>query len=103
MKKYSYLVIVFTLTLILSSCMPVLVSLPEQEKQVTYVKEFPGITKDELYNKALSWVAINYNSANDVVQLKDKAEGRIICKGTGSFFSMLYNRYFNYCWINFNY
>lgn len=99
MRKKSFLVVVFALVMVLSSCMPVLVASPEQEKQVIYVKELPGISKDAIYKKALTWVAINYNSSNDVVQLKDQEQGQIICQGMGSFVSMLYDRYFNYTLI----
>jgi hypothetical protein len=37
--------------------------------------------KDELFVTALSYFAINYNSANDVIQLNDKDAGLIIAKG----------------------
>lgn len=55
----------------------------EQEKSLEKVQEFPGLKKDFIYNKALSFVAKSYNSANDVIQLKDPATGQIICKGIG--------------------
>ncbi len=38
--------------------------------------------KTELYNRAMIWMAKNYVSANDVIQVSDKEEGRIIGKGT---------------------
>ena len=37
--------------------------------------------KDELYDKLYRWVAINFNSANDVIQLSDKTTKNIIVKG----------------------
>ncbi|MBF9141932.1 DUF4468 domain-containing protein [Hymenobacter properus] len=52
----------------------------------TAVVEVPGATKDELYARALEWMAKTYQSANDVVQLKDKAAGEIIAKGGIPFF-----------------
>lgn len=54
----------------------------EQEKSLEEIKEFPGLTKDELYKNALNWVARSYNSANDVVQLRDPESGQIICRAT---------------------
>ena len=39
-----------------------------------------GKTKDEMFSKAMLWVAEHYNSANDVVQLSDKDAGNIIVK-----------------------
>jgi hypothetical protein len=37
--------------------------------------------KDKLYDKLYRWVAINFNSANDVIQLSDKSTNNIIVKG----------------------
>jgi len=48
--------------------------------QYQEVLEAPG-TADELYDRAMTWVALRYNSANDVVQLRDKENHRIIVKG----------------------
>jgi hypothetical protein len=42
-------------------------------------------SKDELFSSSLSWIAINFKSAKDVIQLEDRASGRIIVKG---FFSI---------------
>lgn len=39
-------------------------------------------TKDELYNRAKEWIVLTYNSAKDVIQLDDKTNGKLICKGT---------------------
>lgn len=38
-------------------------------------------TADQLFVKAMEWVATTYNSANDVVQLSDKVAGKIVGKG----------------------
>ena len=45
------------------------------------VVEVPGLSKDELYDKLRRFVVINYNSANNVIQLDDKDSGNIIVKG----------------------
>ena len=37
---------------------------------------------DEIYDRALAWIALNYRSANDVIQLKDDQNDKIIAKGT---------------------
>ena len=39
------------------------------------------VNKDELYDKLYRWVAINFNSANHVIQLSDKANSNIVVKG----------------------
>lgn len=37
--------------------------------------------KEVLFSKSLQWVTTNWNSANNVVQMKDEAAGMIIVKG----------------------
>lgn len=73
-------------------------STPEQEKELASVKDFPGVKKGILYNKSIAYIARSYNSANDVIQLKDPETGQIICKGLGSF-DKLGTFYFNYTFI----
>ena len=38
-------------------------------------------TATEIYSKIKSWVAINFKSANDVIQHDDKENGKLIAKG----------------------
>lgn len=42
------------------------------------------LSKDELFDKAKQWIALNYKSADDVIQLADKENGKIICRGNFS-------------------
>lgn len=42
------------------------------------------MAKDKLFDKAMEWVALNYKSAQDVIQYSDKLSGKIICKGSFS-------------------
>jgi len=72
---------------------------PEQEKSLSGVTEYKGLKKDYLYKKSLSFLAKTYNSANDVIQLKDPDTGQIICKGLGKFTTMGMPFYFNYTFI----
>lgn len=37
-------------------------------------------SKDILYNKALEWFAVHFKSGKDVVQIKDKEQGKILGK-----------------------
>jgi hypothetical protein len=39
------------------------------------------LKKDFLYSKTKEWIALNYKSANDVIQLADKENYKIIAKG----------------------
>jgi hypothetical protein len=41
-----------------------------------------SISKDNLYSRSLEWITLNYKSAKDVIQLSNKEDGKIICKGT---------------------
>jgi hypothetical protein len=43
-----------------------------------------SIKKDILFLKAKEWIALNYKSANDVIQLADKETCKIILKGAFS-------------------
>lgn len=92
--------VLLILSTILSSCMS-LSPTPEQEKALEEIKDFTGLAKQDLYKKALTWVARTYNSANDVVQLKDPEAGQIICKGLGSVMVDVFygNGYFAYTMI----
>ncbi len=53
------------------------------ETQVTSMEsvvEVPGVSKDELYNRARHWVAQNFKSANDVLKMDDRTAGAIVLK-----------------------
>jgi hypothetical protein len=49
-----------------------------------YVQKVEGKTKNEIFSSINKWVALNYNSAINVVQLSDNEGGVIIVKGTNS-------------------
>ncbi|WP_278932684.1 DUF4468 domain-containing protein [Parabacteroides johnsonii] len=53
----------------------------QDELKIDTVMSLPGIKKDVAFTKASEWIAKNYNSAKDVVQLSDKDASTIICKG----------------------
>lgn len=48
------------------------------------VIEVENQPKQLIYKKAVEWITLNYKSANDVIQLKDESEGKIILKGNFS-------------------
>jgi hypothetical protein len=52
-----------------------------------YIIDFPGKTKDELFGMVKKWVALNYVSANDVIQLNDKESGEMVVKGLGKVYA----------------
>ena len=51
------------------------------EKKVTGVFELEGKNKSELFSSINKWISINYNSAQNVIQMNDKEAGTIIIKG----------------------
>jgi len=51
---------------------------------ISYVNKAEGKTKSEIFSLLSKWVALNYNSANNVVQLNDIEGGNIIVKGVNS-------------------
>ena len=55
----------------------------DENGSITFSKviEVNDIEKDELYTRALSYFTYNYNSGDDVIQVKDKEKGLIIGKG----------------------
>lgn len=50
-------------------------------KTVTGVFEMEGKNKSELFSSINKWISINYNSAQNVIQMNDKETGTIIIKG----------------------
>jgi hypothetical protein len=89
MKKFTAFV-TFTL-LIITRCYLVnaqdelyKIELPLNENQkIEFVDivEVPNKTMADLYLLAKEWIAINYVSANDVIQMDEKEIGKIIVKG----------------------
>ncbi len=58
----------------------------------TSVSEAEGMSKSDIYQKAKEWVALNYNSAKNVIQLD--TENKIIIKGAGKVNSVQCNHTF---------
>ena len=52
-----------------------------QKTQTTFIQEVEGKTKQEIFSSLNKWVALNYNSAMNVIQLSDANGGSIIVKG----------------------
>lgn len=62
--------------------------------QTQGVIEVEGLQKDKIYQKSLEWIALNYRSADDVIQFKNQDAGKIIAKG-----SFISNRFGKKGWI----
>ena len=51
------------------------------EKSIVGVFDVPGKNHSEIFSSINKWISLNYNSAQNVVQLNDKEAGNIIVKG----------------------
>ena len=86
--------------LFLSGCIPAKVMTKEQEQSLQRIKDFSGLDKTELFKRTNNWIARNYNSANDVIQLSDPEAGQIICRGiSGGTFDLGFTRYVSYTMV----
>jgi hypothetical protein len=81
---------IFLFLNLLSACVPHNVipvfreSLPHEEQQIVYTEDHDK-TKDQAFVAAQSWIAKNFNSAKDVIQMSDKDAGIIIVKAVWPF------------------
>ncbi|WP_430466511.1 DUF4468 domain-containing protein [Winogradskyella ouciana] len=76
------LIIIFTFLIIaLTAFKSNSKELDYEEKTITGIYELEGKTKTEIFSAINKWIALNYNSAKNVVQLNDKESGTIIVKG----------------------
>ncbi len=67
---------------VLFGCAPTnFVPIPQEIQSLSYIDQH-GKSKNDAYVSAHAWVAKNFVSANDVIQMQDKEAGRIIIKAT---------------------
>ena len=84
MKRFLVLIIVLLISCISVVNAQVVDSLLPLRNDLYTIEEIlkvDSISKTELYNRTLKWVALNYNSSNEVLQLRDSIEGELIGKG----------------------
>jgi hypothetical protein len=62
---------------------PIILPLDAETHLVDYsgVVEVAGANQTQLYFRAYEWIAKNYNSAQNVIQMQDKEAGKLIVKG----------------------
>src|SRR5690554_527676 len=65
-------------------------------ENVVFTKIVESITgdKQEIFPRAITYIATSYNSANDVIQQQDKDAGIIIVKGNYKLFDNGTNRWY---------
>lgn len=54
------------------------------------VYKVEGSNSNQIHTLLKTWIAINYKSAKDVIQLDDPENGKIIMKGTSDFYYTIY-------------
>lgn len=90
MKKIMYYFVFVFSSILLASCatnpVPVVVVVPIEDRSMEKVREI-NLTKDEIYDSALEWIAQTFVDSKAVIELKDKDNGKIIGKGMTSFTS----------------
>ena len=64
----------------INSCASI-VQMPEEMREVEVIKEH-NLKQDEAFIRTVRWVATNFRSANDVIQLQDRETGAIVVNGT---------------------
>ncbi len=52
----------------------------EDLDKLSTVREVPGITKEKIFSKSLEFLSRKFNSPRDIIDFKDKEEGKIIGK-----------------------
>ncbi|TPE43942.1 DUF4468 domain-containing protein [Pontibacter mangrovi] len=83
--KTTLLTIAFAIATLIVSAQSIELDATTGKYQVQAVEELSSnLSKDELFTKAKQWIALNYKSANDVIQLADQENGKIICRGNFS-------------------
>ena len=56
----------------------------EQEESLQRIETLQGISEREVYDLSEDWIARNFQSADDVVQLRDRESSRIVARGLAS-------------------
>ncbi len=52
-----------------------------EEMNHTFILNYPGVSKNVLFEKTIKWIGINFRSAKATIDVKDKEAGSIIAKG----------------------
>lgn len=63
----------------------------EASSTVTEVVQVDSTKKDILYNRAILWCITNFNSTNEIIQLNDKENGKIMAKGIIEYIPKLFS------------
>ncbi len=96
MKVLPTLIIIIATSLLYSCAAPGSLNIPKDDSgkyQYQGVVTVSGKSQAELYDAAKEWIALNFRSAQDVIQLDDRENGLLIAKGYFPIFMMLHERH----------
>lgn len=96
MRTINILIILITTTLLYSCAAPGSLNLPKDENgnyEYQGVVEVEGKSQTELFDEIKEWTALNFRSAQDVIQLEDRDNGIFIAKGYIPVMMKMYERY----------
>lgn len=54
----------------------------KEEMTHEYIVDYPGLTKDVIFNRTLKWIANNFRSSKSVIEYQDKDAGSIVGNST---------------------
>lgn len=84
MKKWLIAIALVVCPILLTGCATLQV-VSEQECQLVKTYEVNNMAKDVIFDKVIYWMAETYVSSKAVIEVKDKANGKIIGHGLTSF------------------
>lgn len=82
---------ILMLVLLFANSCATLKNTPMAERSIQTIYELPGINRRQIFDKTKEWIAMNYKSAKDVIQLEDLEQGKIIGRGHTSVPYLLIN------------
>lgn len=53
----------------------------QEEMKHEYIQEFTDISKDNIFDRTMKWIANNFKSGKAVIDYQDKQAGSIVAKG----------------------
>jgi len=80
-KTFTLLVTTFLLTSLLVKAQNKVEKTQDDLPLYQGIIEVEGLDKNKLYGQLREWVAVNYKSAKDVIQMDDPRLGKIVLKG----------------------
>lgn len=56
-------------------------AIPEQERNIERIVNAPGLTKEQIYIETKIWIAENFHSSKEVIEVDSRGDGLIIGNG----------------------